>query len=558
MDAAERVAAVIDDPGGRLALASDFYSSAPQACRSFGRAQQAFMGWEISRGVLNPLDATQPGSPWWRAVNERLLRDQVESSQPGDDTAQEGSLGVRRWRAFLTDPTPINWYAAHNTSIASGYLEHAMLATEEPTSEQWFINLVLARVLFAQATINPGQLSGRLVAELGSVLSQPAGPGITGAVRLHDFYPATYPIHHSHAWWAAVDLGGWLERIVDERFVLPHAAALFQFAASTLGLNDLARLAINNVPSYPWPLLGESGSPPPQMTWRRRVSDFLHRHSEPDPRSEPDDRSPAVPAFEPEAAAAAVLGSDSNRPWPMPDRPWLAYQRWEHILFLHWPVPVEHVRPLVPEGLEIDTFGGSAWVALVPLKMAHIHLRHLPQGGPISNFPELNLRTYVRYRDRPGVWFFSLDAPHPFDVWIGRHVFHLRYELAEARLGADSAIDHLLTFTSTRDTGWEGAGPGVPPAAFKAQYQPQGSGAPPEPNTLEYFLCERFAMFTRDDAGHFLMGEIHHRPWELFAADAQLTENTVSAASGLTVLGPPASALYSPVMENVVWPMVRV
>jgi uncharacterized protein YqjF (DUF2071 family) len=554
MDAAERVAAVADDPSGRLALATEFYASAPAACRSYGRAQLAFMGWEISRGVLNPLDADQPGSPWWRAVNAGLLVDQVESIGPPD--SGPGGLGVQRWRAFLSEPTPVNWYAAHNTSVVNGYLESAELATREAMSEQWFINLVLIRVLFAHASIADDRSVGNLVGELGAVLSQPTGRAISDAVHLNDFYPATYPIHPCHAWWAELAPSAWFERFVDKRFVLPHTTALFRSASTTLNFDDLALLAINDVPAYPWPLIQGGASPsPPRRTWLGRL---LHHRSEPKPPAEHRPHAPSTPDYNPTSAAAALLKDSGDRPWPAPDRPWLAFQRWEHILFLHWPVPVDVVRPHVPDGLEIDTFDGSAWVALVPLKMADVHLRHLPQGGPISNFPELNLRTYVRYKGQPGVWFFSLDAPSRFDVWIGRHVFHLKYELARAKLATDSATEHHLTFRSVRDTGWEGAPEGAPAAAFEVTYQPKGTGAPPTPGTLEYFLCERYAMFTRDATGNYLMGEIHHRPWQIFTAEVALSENTVADACGLTVSGPPASALYSPVMENVVWPMVRV
>ena len=164
--AADRVvAAVRDDPARRLRLAADFYDQ--RACgrdiRGYRRAEIAFMRWQIRCGVLSPLDTDQPGSPWWRAVNEGLLRDTVEADllfngAPGTPT----TAGVGLWLTFLADPTPRTWYRAHNASIVDGYLRHRDLVAEEGPLERFFMDVALLRVLYAQCLlIRPRLALGR-------------------------------------------------------------------------------------------------------------------------------------------------------------------------------------------------------------------------------------------------------------------------------------------------------------------------------------------------------------------------------------------------------------
>src|SRR3954447_27038611 len=123
-----QVAAVSDDPAARLALmARVFHGPTGHAPRHppFRRAALSFMRWQAPRGVLNPLDASPPGSVWWRAVNERLLRDGCETvALLGGLAGEPSSEAVRLWLEFGASPTGRNWYRAHNASIAAGYLEH--------------------------------------------------------------------------------------------------------------------------------------------------------------------------------------------------------------------------------------------------------------------------------------------------------------------------------------------------------------------------------------------------------------------------------------------------
>src|SRR5437870_3081095 len=124
------------------------------------------------------------------------------------------------------------------------------------------------------------------------------------------------------------------------------------------------------------------------------------------------------------------MGSISNtehRPWPVPARPWIMTQTWHNILFVHWPCPPELLRPLLPEELSIDTFDGSAWVGIVAFRMTGIRLRGFPAMPIVERFPEINVRTYVRFDNRPGVYFLSLDADNPFAIALAKPWFRLAY-----------------------------------------------------------------------------------------------------------------------------------
>jgi uncharacterized protein len=105
-----------------------------------------------------------------------------------------------------------------------------------------------------------------------------------------------------------------------------------------------------------------------------------------------------------------ILNLVAHRPWPMPETPWVMTQTWHDLLFAHWPIPPLQLLPLVPAGFELDLFQGDAWIGIVPFRMTNVAPRFIPSLTGISTFPELNVRTYVRVADKPGIYFFSLDA----------------------------------------------------------------------------------------------------------------------------------------------------
>ena len=200
------------------------------------------------------------------------------------------------------------------------------------------------------------------------------------------------------------------------------------------------------------------------------------------------------------------------------------HQRWEELLFLHWSFPPEEIQRTLPAGLRVDTFEGRAWVGLVPFFMRGIRPRWLPGAPWISNFLELNLRTYaVDARGRPGVWFFSLDCNRAPAVWLGRGLFHLNYQ--HARMHATTAPDGLVSYECQR----RGA---VLPSRFR--WRPVSSSRAAEPGTLEFFLCERYRLFAaRQTTGRIRSGRVHHAPYELAAVEVETWDDQVFAQDGL-------------------------
>jgi uncharacterized protein YqjF (DUF2071 family) len=218
------------------------------------------------------------------------------------------------------------------------------------------------------------------------------------------------------------------------------------------------------------------------------------------------------------------------------------YQGWKDLLFAHWRVPVESLRGRVPAPLVLDLFDGEAWVAVTPFLMTDVHARGLPALPGMSEFPELNFRTYVRLRDRPGVFFFSLDADSTAAVTGARLFYRLPYHSAEMRLIRQGDWIHYQS--RRRDAN----------AEFVGRYRPEGEVFEPAEGTLEHFLTERYALYAVLRNGQALRAEIHHPPWRLRAAEAEFERNTIGEASGIVLSQKPALLHYSQLQETLVWP----
>jgi uncharacterized protein YqjF (DUF2071 family) len=221
----------------------------------------------------------------------------------------------------------------------------------------------------------------------------------------------------------------------------------------------------------------------------------------------------------------AVLQQTGHRPWPMPEAPWLMTQSWHDLLFAHWPVDARALREKVPPGLELDLYEGQAWLGVVPFEMTNVAPRFVPAIPGLSAFPELNVRTYVRVGDRPGVYFFSLDAESTVAVALARKLLQLPY--------------YTASMDVTREDGWVDywserlADGGAPPAEFEGRYRALGPVQYPQPGTLEHFLTERYCLYNVDSEFKAYRLEIHHPPWPLQLAEAQITTNTMSEAAGI-------------------------
>lgn len=225
--------------------------------------------------------------------------------------------------------------------------------------------------------------------------------------------------------------------------------------------------------------------------------------------------------------------------------------RWHELLFMHWPIAVSDLRPLIPESLDIDTFDGTAWIGVVPFRMSGIRLRGLPPIPGISAFPELNVRTYVTAGGKPGVWFFSLDATHRLAVRVARATFRLPYY--DARMHCSRTQDgRTVSYTSVRTHR------GAPAAEFGAQYRPTGPVFRACPGSLESFLTDRYCLYAAGRDGRTSRGEITHAPWPLQPAEADVRCNRMVEQLGLQLPDVPPLLHYADYIEAVAWKPVRI
>lgn len=219
------------------------------------------------------------------------------------------------------------------------------------------------------------------------------------------------------------------------------------------------------------------------------------------------------------------MSIDRLGPARRPDGRAVMRQRWSELLFLHWPVPLEALRPGIPAALDIDTHEGTAYVGLVPFTMSGIRPRWGPPVPGLSSFHEVNVRTYVHFEGRdPGVWFFSLDASSRLAVLVARSTYHLPYHFAGMSLARSP--DGVVRYRSERR--W----PRPRPASCAMAYGPNGPVAPAAPGTLDQFLAERYVLYA-EHQGRLYRGRVHHAPYPLQAAQVSGLEESLVAAAGV-------------------------
>jgi hypothetical protein len=250
-----QVAAVRDDPAARLALLARTYRGptgrAPRHL-PFRRAALSFMRWQAHRGVLNALDASPPGSVWWRAINERLLRDGCESvAIAGGIDGEPSSRAVRLWLEFIARPEARHWYRAHNASIVSGYLENRRLAEGESAPERFFMNVALVRVLYAHALVGAPRLALGRLAPMARLIGDPR-LGMAGVfLSLRRVLPDRYPLMRNVESYIADEQR--LGRMLDYAVIVPRLQRLYDWSAGELDEPRLRELVRDGNPIYAWP-----------------------------------------------------------------------------------------------------------------------------------------------------------------------------------------------------------------------------------------------------------------------------------------------------------------
>jgi hypothetical protein len=241
--------------------------------------------------------------------------------------------------------------------------------------------------------------------------------------------------------------------------------------------------------------------------------------------------------------------SSDHRPWPIPHSPWRMFQSWRDLLFAHWPVEPAALRHLMPNTLDVETFEGQAWVTVVPFWMGGVSLRPLLAVPGLSTFPELNVRTYVNIDNKPGVFFFSLDAGNRVAVEVARAWYHLPY--LNARM-TTRRVGETIHYASHR-TDRRGR-----PAELLGHFRPVGLVYHSEPGSLDYWLTERYCLYAVDKRARVFRAEITHQPWPLQPAEASFTKNTLLASHGIE---PPTAAPllhFSRRLDVRAWQPVRI
>jgi uncharacterized protein YqjF (DUF2071 family) len=221
-------------------------------------------------------------------------------------------------------------------------------------------------------------------------------------------------------------------------------------------------------------------------------------------------------------------------------------QSWLDLLFAHWPIDADVLRARLPDGLLLDAYDGQAWIGVVPFHMSNVGFRGLNWVPLASTFPELNVRTYVVKDGKPGVYFFSLDAASRIAVATARALFHLPYHFAEMSVHVGN---RQVSYRSTRRRGVA--------AAFAAAYEPVGLASASAPGTLEHFLTERYCLYTVDRQGRVRRLEIHHGPWPLQPAEAQIAVNTMGDAAGITLPTGPPLLHFAKRLDVLAWPLTK-
>lgn len=241
----------------------------------------------------------------------------------------------------------------------------------------------------------------------------------------------------------------------------------------------------------------------------------------------------------------AVLAEIGHRPRPLPREPWLMGQSWLDLLFAHWPLPPAVLRPVVPPQLPLDSFEGSAWIGVTPFEVRGLRLRGTAPLPLLSSFEELNVRTYVTVEGRPGIYFFSLDAASRAAVIAARRRYRLPY--FHARI-AKRPVPAGFAYTSDRLSA-DG-----PPARFQARYGPRGERLPVREGSLERWLSERYCLYTLDEEERVQRADIHHPPWPLHRAWAEIEVNTMAAQIGVELDAEPLLH-FSPRQDVAIWPL---
>lgn len=228
-----------------------------------------------------------------------------------------------------------------------------------------------------------------------------------------------------------------------------------------------------------------------------------------------------------------LLATTHHRPWPLPVSQWGFYQEWNRVVFLHWKVDEKDVRPLVPDEIEIDTFEGDAWVSAVAFSMERTRPRQMPAFAPVSNFPELNIRTYIKYKGRAGGYFLSIEAGNRMACVLARQLSGMPYRHSYMSRKGEAFIAHNHQYGDS----------------FQLSYSP--GKALEEKTELDLWLTERYSL-SQESAKGIRYFDVHHAEWPV--QEVAINDLTINYPRFVSLFnGAPDKCHYSSGVQVLAW-----
>jgi uncharacterized protein YqjF (DUF2071 family) len=238
----------------------------------------------------------------------------------------------------------------------------------------------------------------------------------------------------------------------------------------------------------------------------------------------------------------------THRPWPIISQNWIIRQSWSNVLFIHWPISAELLRPHIPRSLEIDTFDGTAWMSVVVFVMEGIYLRGLSALSVTPKFAEINVRTYVHLDGKPGVYFMSLDVGDLASLMIAKRWYRLPYKAAQISFQKEG---RTFLCQSLRK------GKSNVPIGFHGNFIPLSGVYLSKKEMFDYWLTERYCFFSANKRGNIYGGEIHHQPWPLQKVEIEICRNSLFTPFQFDLSEEKTIAHFSKGLDTLFWNIKR-
>lgn len=244
-----------------------------------------------------------------------------------------------------------------------------------------------------------------------------------------------------------------------------------------------------------------------------------------------------------------LLNDIIHRPYPLPSKNWIMRQTWKNVLFLHWPIPLEKLRPHIPTSLQIDTYKGTAWLGIILFVLEGIYPFGLSSISLTPKFPEINVRTYVTYNGKPGIYFLSIDVDNWASLKIAKHWYHLPYHSAHISFQKEGESFHCHSVRRENRND---------PLSFHCKYASVSDVYAPKEGTLDHWLTERYCFYSSNNGVSIYCGEIHHQPWPLQKAKIELVNHTLFTPFHFDLPEEKPVIHFSPGVDSLMWNIKKI